>query len=118
MTYDLAVWEGDRPSSDTEAGDIHETLYKRYNESDEDIAPTPSITKFVETLLQRWPDLGENDDFEPPWAAGPLINEANGPYIYFAMSWSWAAEAAAYAAQVATGLGLVCYDPQDDRLLN
>ncbi|GAA2214784.1 hypothetical protein GCM10009850_102500 [Nonomuraea monospora] len=52
--------------------------------------PTPLIAGFVQRLLQRWPDL---------------------PMVY-----SRAEEASAYAVQVATELGLHCYDPQQDRL--
>ncbi len=30
MTYDLAVWEGDRPADDTTAGQVFTELYNRY----------------------------------------------------------------------------------------
>ena len=33
MTYDLAVWEGDRPASDELAGAAFEELCERYLES-------------------------------------------------------------------------------------
>ncbi|MGW8801336.1 hypothetical protein RPQ02_34560 [Streptomyces sp. AM2-3-1] len=51
-----------------------------------------------------------------PWADGPLIGEAGGPLIYFAMGWSMAEGAAAYAAAIAGSMGLVCFDPQPNRL--
>ncbi|MFD7941584.1 hypothetical protein [Streptomyces sp. NPDC059744] len=51
-----------------------------------------------------------------PWAAGPLISEACGPLIYFAMRWSIAEQASAYAAAIAGSMGLVCFDPQQNRL--
>ena len=36
--------------------------------------------------------------------------------IYFPMGYRMADEASAYAAEVATSMGLVCYDPQEERL--
>ncbi|GGO03053.1 hypothetical protein GCM10011574_12500 [Microbispora bryophytorum] len=41
---------------------------------------------------------------------------ASGPYIYFPMSWSRTEEASEYAVEVASRLGLNCYDPQLDPL--
>jgi hypothetical protein len=114
MSYDLAVWEGERPQSDREAGETHSALYDTYIAGDSELPPTPLITKFVETLLRRWPELDEDDN--TPWSTAPLIDEASGPYIYFPMSWSRADEASAFAADVAAQLGLVCFDPQMDQL--
>ncbi|MFB4280739.1 hypothetical protein ACBJ59_36000 [Nonomuraea sp. MTCD27] len=121
MSYDLAVWEGERPSSDQEAGETHSALYEQYIDTDVEIPPTPLIAKFVEQLLQRWPDLDDvdedDDEYEDiPWSTSPLIGEAAGPYIYFPMGYHRAEEASAYAVQVAAQLGLNCYDPQEDRL--
>lgn len=115
MSYDLAVWEGEQPSSDAEAGAIHTALYDRYIDTDEELPPTPLLVEFVNALLERWPEDDEDD--EAPWATAPLIEEASGPYIYFPMSYSRAEEASAYVAEVARRLGLVCFDPQEDRLL-
>jgi hypothetical protein len=47
---------------------------------------------------------------------GPLIGEASGPLIYFPMRWSMAEEASAYAAEIASAMGLNCYDPQARQL--
>ncbi|MFD9353510.1 hypothetical protein [Streptomyces sp. NPDC060031] len=51
-----------------------------------------------------------------PWAAGPLIDEGSGPLIYFAMRGDMTAEASACAAALAASMGLVCFDPQQNRL--
>jgi hypothetical protein len=55
----------------------------------------PAITRFVETLVKRWPDSGEQLDDNSPWAAAPLIRGASGPYVYFGMSYSQADEVSA-----------------------
>jgi hypothetical protein len=115
MSYDLAVWEGDQPANDREAAAIHETLYDRYVDAEERTSVTPGITRFVETLVRRWPDSGEHLDDDSPWSAAPLIREASGPYIYFTMSYS-RVEASAHAAQVAREQGLICFDPQQNAL--
>ena len=115
MSYDLAVWEGKRPSNDREAADIHVALYEQYVDTDEEIPPTPLIVEFVNMLLQRWPEDDDEDD-NTPWSAAPLLGAARGPYIYFPMSWSQAEETSAFAVGIATRLGLNCYDPQLDQL--
>ena len=116
MSYDLAVWEGARPVDDAAARTTFHDLYERYIYSDAKDAPTPKITKYVAALLDRWPDLGDDEDDTSPWSTGPLIGEARGPLIYFPMRYSMADEASAFAAQLATSMGLVCFDPQIDVL--
>jgi len=43
VSYDLAVWEGERPESDEQALRIHKALYNKYIASRVDIPPTPLI---------------------------------------------------------------------------
>lgn len=116
MSYDLAVWEGDRPPSNSAAGETFMALYERYIRAEDDIPPTERIAAYVAALLDRWCDLAEDEDDTSPWSAGPLIDEAAGPLIYFAMRWSMADEASTYAANLAATMGLVCYDPQQETL--
>jgi hypothetical protein len=116
VSYDLAVWEGLRPADDSEASRVFLQLYDRYLGSEGDVAPTPRIRGYVEALLERWTDLTEDDvDDLSPWSDGPLMNNAQGPIIYFAMRWSMCEEVSAEAAQMAAERGLVCFDPQLER---
>ena len=62
MSVDLAVWEGEEPATDDEAGQIFEQLYDRYVASGEDEPPSEPIREFVDALLARFPDLTELDD--------------------------------------------------------
>jgi hypothetical protein len=39
----------------------------------------------VDALLTRWIDMTEDVDDVSPWSDGPIINDASGPIIYFAM---------------------------------
>ncbi|WP_328877689.1 hypothetical protein [Streptomyces sp. NBC_00299] len=117
MSYDLAVWEGVRPPDDAAAGQLFRDLYNRCIDTDVEHPPTDRIPQYVAALLKRWPDLTvvEEEDVSP-WSTGPLIGEARGPLIYFSMVYSMAKEVSAHAAQVASSLGLVCYDPQIQQL--
>ncbi|MEU6424029.1 hypothetical protein [Streptomyces spiralis] len=116
MSYDLAVWEGERPADDKAAGRVFEDLYARYIDSDTDHPPTERIAAYVAGLLERWCDLTEDEDDASPWSTGPLIGEARGPLIYFPMRYSMAEEASTFAASLAQSMGLVCFDPQYDKL--
>ncbi|WSA76455.1 hypothetical protein OG930_13045 [Streptomyces sp. NBC_01799] len=116
MSYDLAVWEGDRPADDKTAGRAFNDLYDRLIDAEVDQPPTERIAAYVAALLERWCDLTEDEDETSPWSTGPLIGEARGPLIYFPMQWSMAEEASAFAADLAQSMGLVCFDPQLNRL--
>ncbi len=110
MSYDLAVWEGSRPATDEEAQRTFERLHETHLGGASEVEPTPAIARYVHALLERWPDLDEDDD--SPWSDGPLINNARGPIVYFGMVFSMADEASAFAAETAAEHGLVCFDPQ------
>lgn len=116
MSYDLAVWEGERPADDKAAGRALTDLYDRCVDTDEEHAPTERIAAYVAALLERWCDLTEDLEGTSPWSTGPLIGEACGPLIYFPMRWSMAEEASTYAAALAHSMGLICFDPQENRL--
>ena len=115
MSYDLAVWAGARPLDDDRAGEVYDELYERYLDTDDDLLPpAPTIAAYVEALLERYPD---DIDGDIVWASPPVLDEAAGPFVYLLMSYSRAEEVSAYAASPARAHGLVCYDPQGERLL-
>ena len=117
MSFDLAVWEGERPATDEAATQIYARLMDEMDAGRFDRPPSPAIRAYVDALLDKWPDITSDEGEHSPWADGPLINNASGPSIYFAMVWSKADEAAEFAAQLAAEHGLVCYDPQAETLL-
>ncbi|MGW9046577.1 hypothetical protein ACWGQL_29015 [Streptomyces lydicus] len=116
MSYNLAVWEGERPADDKTAGRVFSDLDDRYLDSEGEEPPSERIAAYVAALLERWCDLTEDEEATSPWSTGPLIGEASGPLIYFPMRWSMAEEASAYAAAVAEYMGLICFDVQQNRL--
>ena len=115
MSYDLAVWEGERPANDFVAAIELKRLYQRYlGEASDRQDPTPRIVAFAAALLARYPDLDPDagDDDMSPWSTAPLIDEASGPLMYFPMLWSRSEQVSAVAAQIAAEHELNCYDPQ------
>jgi hypothetical protein len=117
VSYDLAVWEGQRLTDNQAALAVYVQLMdglERLSGSPE--PPTPAIAAYVRALLDRWPDITEAAGEFSPWSAGPLISEASGSILYFGMVFSMADEASEYAAELASQRGLACFDPQLARL--
>lgn len=112
MSYDLAVWDGERPSSDAAAADMLEQLMQAGEANEFSEPPSARIQAYVGALLERWPDLMDDDEDQSPWASGPLIGNAFGNVIYFDLVWSKALEGSEFAVDLADRMGLVCYDPQ------
>lgn len=114
----LLLWEGKRPADDASAARYFTDLYDWYIDTEEPAVPPvePIAACVAAPLLERWPDLTEDEGDSSPWSTGPLIGEAGGPLIYFPMRWSMAEEASAYAAEVAASMGLHCFDPQARKL--
>jgi hypothetical protein len=119
VSYDLAVWEGDRPANDFAARARFKELHEQYMGAGH-VAPTERIVAYVMALLERHPDLSADDDEDAedgsPWSTSPLLSEASGPLVYFPMVWSRAEQASAWAAELAARHGLNCYDPQWNQL--
>ncbi|MGW6523988.1 hypothetical protein [Streptomyces sp. NPDC054962] len=82
MSYDLAVWEGERPADDKIARRVFRDLYDRYLDSEIQEPPSAGITAYVTALLGRWCDITVDVDGTSPWSVGPLIDAASGPLIY------------------------------------
>jgi hypothetical protein len=116
MSFDMSVWQGERPADDAAARTTFRALYGTYIEREYPTPPTSKIAGFAAILAKRWPDDTDEAFDESPWAAAPLIREASGPFMYFAISHSRADEAAPFAAATAARLGLVCFNPQEGRL--
>ena len=116
MSYNLAVWQGKRPKTNAEAKKTFETLFAKHQEAEKSPAATPKTRRYVRVLLAKYPDLDDDNEETCPWSDSPLINNATGPILYFAMVFSKAKTASAFAAKLAKEHGLVCFDPQSNRL--
>lgn len=74
-------------------------------------ASVPRIRAYVLALLERWVDMPDDEHDVSSWSAGPLMDEASGPFVYVTMRYM-CEEVSAEAARMAAEHGLVCYDPQ------
>lgn len=113
MSYEVAVWEGPPPLSDAHAASECERLVGVRDQA----PPTPAIAGFVDALLAKHPDLDRPGGKDSPWNDGPLLAHAAGSLIYFGIKPEMVDDALALVERVATGQGLVAYDPQMSQLL-
>jgi hypothetical protein len=111
VSYDLAIWDGDWPANDAAAHEEHEQLRDRYMRSGP-VPPIPRIAAFVRALLDRYPEIDTDAGEDSPWAVGPLMQDASGPFFYLPLVYSQCDQASAWVAQLAQEHGLVCYDLQ------
>lgn len=114
MSYDLAVWEGPEPADDAEAVELFERLVAE-RDADPERPPTPAIAAFVQDLTNQWPEPPDMSDVDAPWAAYPLIYEAWGPFLHFAVLLDWAEEVMTVGERLARARHLVCFDPGSGR---
>ena len=118
MSYDIGVWVGESPPDVASAIERFQEHMIRLEGEPE--PPHPAILAYIEELTSRYPDLTElpdEDVDESPWADGPLVNNATGPFYYFSMTYSGAEKALEFVAEAAARRGLVCFDPQGTRLI-
>jgi hypothetical protein len=111
MSYSMMVFEGDVPRSEREAIAAYEAMIERYQDG-EAVEPTPAIRAYVEALLARWPDITDDGGEDSPWADGPLIGDASGPMLHFALVFSSLEESVPFVVAEAQRHNLVCVDPQ------
>jgi hypothetical protein len=120
MSYDLAVWVGDVPRSDTASLAEYTTRMDAMEavlERDADAEPHPRLLAFADALLSRYPDLDDDNENDTPWADAPIKNNIVGDLFYFSMAPSHAEGAIPFIVETADAHGLVCFDPQTERLL-
>jgi hypothetical protein len=117
MIYDLAVWEGPRPS-EADARDVFEALYnKNFSDDHRPNPPTPAIQAYVDALLDRWYDITDpREDGNSPGptdhsSATPRARSSTSPCVP-----AWPAKPAPSAPALAAERRLNCYDPQFDCL--
>lgn len=104
-------------AADAEYAQRMDAMEAMFEQGDEPPPVAPEIGSFVGAVLARYPDLDDDSGRECPWASSPLIGEATGDLIYFPMTFSGAEYARDVIAEIASSLGLVCYDPQIEQLL-
>jgi hypothetical protein len=112
VSYDLAVWDGPLPASDANAAAQFAGFMD--GTDGDTVRVSAAIQTLVSKLTERWPDESDSS----PWSMRPLIGNASGSFIHIPMSFAMAAEGVIVVANEAARLGLVCFDPQDEMMLN
>ena len=114
VSYVLAIWEGAQPASEAEAFAEYErlvNLYRGDRDGSVDDEPTPAIRRFVDALLERWPDLGASGGDDSPWSDAPMIDNAHGPFLSLGIGTARVDDAVPYVSELARSHDLVCFDP-------
>ena len=110
MSYDIAVWEGERPASDAHALETFTALMDAAEEN-EDVQPTPCIRSFIRDLIAQW------DDGDEPWSVVPLTeDEGIGPIVYLALTFD-SIDEVQVIADIAKRHHLICFDPQAETII-
>ncbi|HSK32442.1 MAG TPA: hypothetical protein VK903_03080, partial [Propionicimonas sp.] len=111
MSYDLAVWVGERPRDDVAAAAEYEARFDASETSEQ--PPGPQIAAFVAALLERFPE-GSDDGV---WSVEPVLDEGAGDFLCLTMAVSEQLDDVVdHASHLAHEHGLVVYDPQRECL--
>lgn len=116
MSFDLGVFYTEKPHSDDDAGE----RYVAYCQED-NLSPwvehSPKVAAFLKELTAQYPDINESPEQnvdESPWAAGFDVSEG---HVLMPMAFSWAKRMYPVIVGLAEKHGLVCFDPQEGRIV-
>jgi len=109
VSFDLGVWDTDRPPRTGEAERRYEQLCEGQDPAGN---PSPRVTAFVEECGRRWPGETDEDSDESPWASWPLTSPRTTSGFVANIRPGAAAGMFGEWAEMAERHGLVLYDPQ------
>lgn len=116
MSFDLGVFYTKTPLTDEEATKRY-IAYCGEEDFSKYVEPSPAITKFVEELTSKYPqidDVAEDKLDDCPWSIAFDISEG---HVLIAMRFSMAKEASDLIIELAYKHGLVCFDPQSSKIV-
>ncbi|WP_431955593.1 hypothetical protein [Nocardia lijiangensis] len=107
MSYDMTVWEGDAPLDDEDRRDILVAIGTVFLEGrvGQRQPPPQIIADFIDALLRRWPNIGEEGS---PWTSS-VGAHLNGPVLRLDIDWDRAVDVAPGVVELAKRHGLQCY---------
>ncbi|WP_326949844.1 hypothetical protein OG439_14330 [Amycolatopsis sp. NBC_01307] len=115
MSFDLYIWRERHPITDERAAELCRQLG---DGRDDVVDPDARVLAFRDELAGRFPDLESLsvDELESsPWAMSP---DATPRRVILCMSWSRLDGAVSFVLELAGRHGLVCFDPQSQRVHN
>jgi hypothetical protein len=119
LSFDLAIWVGDRPASDQEARRTFDRLMAEgERETSEGIRPKPDprLARCVREITGSYSDGLLGLIFGSIWADMPVT--PHGSIVYMNLAWGVKTKVLDFIARTAAKHGLVCYDPQTSRVVD
>ena len=114
MSYDLGVWHSDLPLDDARAGDLYIKLCEQQWVPTEE---SPATLAFYNELSARYPeidDVPEEKLDDCPWSCA---HDRSGLHVLMAMQWGKYSEIAPVVYGLADKHGLICYNPQEAKVV-
>ncbi len=105
MSFDLGVWHSPRALTRKEADRIYRALCE--DGLPEDLTPSPAVAAFARDLEKKSPEEAMED-----WPPTPLYDT----YLILHLAWSSAEKLAPVILRLAAKHGLICYDPQEEKV--
>src|SRR5262245_14202984 len=113
MSFDLGVWHEPKPITPASA----QAKYERLLDGEFHPPGHPAVTRFVERLTDRYPQIDDVDEDaldHCPWTQG--FDESAG-HCLLGIRWSAVDRILPQVVAIAKECGLLCYDPQNQRIL-
>jgi len=111
--YLIVMWEIPAPSGDADASILHDQFVSYQNTSTE--PPTPQILHCLDALITRWPCVNHHGPQSSTSVS--IVYNAVGPVLSCSLARSVMTEVLPICVHLAQEYGLVCYDPQKQKLL-
>ena len=117
MSFDLAVWQSDKPLTADEAQGVYLRLCEEWPYLE---GHSPAVGTFYRELIEKWPEIDTIPeetvgDFDfCPWSC-PLNH--SGMAVVMSCVWSKANDVAEHVGLLARKHGLLLFDPQADRVV-
>ncbi len=116
MSYDLGVFFTEKPHTDTAAVDRY-TAYCEAEDLTPFIEPSPRVADFLKELTKEFPEPQDVPDAEMrrcPWSGSFDVSSG---HVVMSIGWYWVGEMTDIITNLAAKHGLVCVDPQANRIL-
>ena len=115
MSFDLDVWYSSRPLTVAEA-DEHYSAFRGNGNGDGQAATDERLTRFVDELTSRYPQIDDVADDEIDACPWSLAFDLSPTHVRMPVMWTRAEEIAPVVMELAERHGLVCYDPQSRKV--
>jgi hypothetical protein len=112
VSFDLAIWVGEKPADNTEALRTFQRLTSSVEGTE---PPDPLLRACKREITGRYPDDLRGLLPGSIWASAPL--DVHGPQLYMNLRWDVSDEALDFISRTAAKHGLVRFDPQKSRVV-